>query len=132
MDFVHLGREAFVGFIGEGGSNDLFYAGAPGRISEEARINAVTGDDAQCFWNFHEARIINGARRGELGVNLTPPATLDVQLGQRFLQRCLHGRYLFGAEIFFHRRLGPRDGGFRRGLVNDRGFERHVGEDRNR
>ena len=132
MDVVHLRRQAVVGLIGEGGSNDFFYARASGRISEEARVNAVSSDDAQCFRSFHEARIISGACRGEPQVSLTVSAPLDVQLRERLVQRCRHGRDFFLPEILFHRRLGSRDGGFSRGLVDDRRLECHVGEDRNR
>ena len=132
MDFVHLCRQAVVGLIGEGGSNNLFYARAPGRIREEARINAVSSDEAQCFRNFHEARIISGARRGEPEVELTPPAPLDVQLRERLLQGSLHCRDFFLPEIFFHRRLRSRHSRFCGRLVDHPRLERHVSEDRNR
>ena len=65
MDFVHDCLQAIVGLVAESRCNDLSYSGAACRISEKSRINAVTSDDAQCFRNFHEARIISGARRGE-------------------------------------------------------------------
>ena len=57
MDFIHFIGEAIVGFIGERRGDDPFHAGAAGRISQKARINAVTGDDPECVWNFHEARL---------------------------------------------------------------------------
>src|SRR5437868_6398966 len=63
---------------------------------------------------------------------LTAPAALHVQLSERFLERRLDRGDFFGAEIFLHRRLGTRDGGFRRGFVDDRGLERHVSQDGDR
>ena len=49
-------------------------------------------------------------------------AALDVQLGERFLQRGLDGRDLFGAVIFFHRSLGALDSGFGRSDIDLCGF----------
>ena len=49
-------------------------------------------------------------------------AALDVQLGERFLQRRLDGRDLFGAVIFFHRSLGALDSGFGRSDIDLCGF----------
>jgi hypothetical protein len=57
MDFIHFGRQAVVGLIREGGSNDLRYARAPGRVYEEARVNAISSDDPERVWSFHEARL---------------------------------------------------------------------------
>ena len=51
-------RQAIVGLVGEGRGNDLFYPASAGGIGKKTWINAVTGDDAQCFRNFHEARIM--------------------------------------------------------------------------
>ncbi len=61
-----------------------------------------------------------------------PAATLDVQLRERLLQRCLNGRDLLSGVIFFHSRFGAFDCRFGRGRVDLLGFKRHVGQNRNR
>ena len=64
-------------------------------------------------------------------LKLMPLPAFDVQLRERFLQRRLDRGDFFAAEIFFHRRLRARDGGFGRGFVDRGRFERHVGQDGN-
>src|SRR6266571_2641024 len=59
-------------------------------------------------------------------------AAFDVQLGQRFLQRGLNSRHLFGSMVFFHRRFRALDRGLGCSDVDLLGFERHVGQNRNR
>ena len=47
---VHLMLENWIGFIRESSSDDFFNTGLAGCGSEQSRVNAVTGDDAQDMW----------------------------------------------------------------------------------
>jgi hypothetical protein len=58
-------------------------------------------------------------------------AALDVQLGERFLERGLNGRDFLGRVIFLHRHFGPLNRGFGGGGIDFPGLERHVGKYRN-
>jgi hypothetical protein len=42
--------ENWIGFIRESSSDDFFNTGLAGCGSEQSRVNAVTGDDAQDMW----------------------------------------------------------------------------------
>ena len=69
LDLVDFGREAIIGFIGERGGDDLFYAGATSGVSEETRINAVAGDDTEDvqWWHARQAirKIVSARRRNQ-------------------------------------------------------------------
>ena len=61
-----------------------------------------------------------------------PLAALDVQLRERFLSEARIEATSSSNVVLFHRGLRACDGGFGRGFVDRRRFERHVGEDGNR
>src|ERR1041385_4781592 len=61
---------------------------------------------------------------------LVVPPTLDVQLGQRFLERRLDGRDFFLAKVLFHRGASASNSFFSRRFIDRTHVERHVGQNR--
>ena len=102
MDFIHFAREAFVGFIGERGGDDSFYAGAARGISQQARINSVAGDDSKRGWDLHEARLTmqdvcaKPPQSKSQGPNPKPQANLKRQKDQSQKRRFIPRNELLG------------------------------------
>jgi hypothetical protein len=61
MDFIHLPGETIVGFAGERGGDNSFYAGFARSIGQKSRINAVAGNDSERVWNFHDGTLPDGS-----------------------------------------------------------------------
>jgi hypothetical protein len=52
MDFVDQSGESFVGFVREGGGDDLLHASPSRGFGEQTRVSAVAGDDPERVWRW--------------------------------------------------------------------------------
>src|ERR1700680_537484 len=149
--------ECGIGFVRESGGDNSFHASFSRRVSKFSRINAVTRNDSESFRDVHREKVSNLSAREKKNSGCSDAyakhrilkqalaaasastasslpvmaAALDVQLGERFLQRGLNSRDFLGRVIFFHRHFGPLNRGFGGGGIDFFGLQRHVGKYRN-
>ena len=116
FDQINMLREDRIGFAGECSRNYFLYASFPRSVSKQPRIHPVSGDDSEDIWGAlgvilsgaesknPEYYVPGSARDPSTSLGMTGAhlkidrslpvaAALDVQLGERFLQRRLNCRY---------------------------------------
>src|SRR6058998_1559830 len=108
--------ERWIGFACECCGNDFLYAGFACGFSKQSGIDAVSGNDCK---NFRRLRL-------QLSTLAVMPTPLDMQLGERFLQRRLNPCNLCSSVIFLHRGLGALDSGLSRSDVDLFSLQSHV------